>query len=106
MASFAGPIGVRPQPTRPGFVAGNHRAFDGVRMGPAAVAPKMPQSRGPQLINVPYGANAPFGEISCNPYGFVQGKMMGNHMEMSKPASQRNSTFHANKKYGHYQGFM
>lgn len=95
------------KPSRPPFVAGHYLDMNRtdhrfVGMGPAAVAPIMPKSRGPFLINTPYAANGSFGEISCNPYNYVKGKVPGDRMEMSKPASQRDSNFRLfNQKYGH-----
>lgn len=105
MAAFAGPIGIRPQPSRPPFVAGHHLDVPRHKflpMGPQAVAPIMPKTRGPFLINTPYAANGSYGEISCNPYAYIKGKVPGDRMEMSKPPSQRDSNFRLfNQKYGH-----
>lgn len=89
-----------PQPHRMPFQAGDHHAFKHT-FSPATPSYE-PRARLPFLINVPYSAKLGSTGLECNPYGFLAGKFPPTHEEMSKPASQRNSTFHNNQAYGHW----
>ncbi len=96
MASFAAPQN-HVQRHRKSFATGDHPAH--ATFGPT-VPGYTPRFRAPFLMNVPYSAKWRSNYFNSAPYGFLHGKFPPNHMEMPKPASQRNSTFHDNQVYG------
>lgn len=93
MASFAPPQNSS-QPHRRPFEAGAH---GGSAYSPS-IAPSNPRCRAPFLMNTPYSAKSQSSSLNQNPYGFIAGSFPPTHMEMSKPASQRNSAFHQGHK--------
>ena len=100
MASFAAPQN-HSQPHRKSFATGHHAAFP--TFGPT-IPSSNPRARAPHLMNVPYSAKWRPVDLNANPYGFLKGKTAGpSHMEIPKPASQRNSVFHTRKMHGDWK---
>ncbi len=96
MAAFQAPRN-HSQPHRKSFATGTHAKFP--TYGPQ-VATTEPRARAPFALNLPYSAKFRSSDFNSNPYGYLHGKFPPNHMEIPKPGSQRNSTWHNNQVYG------
>ncbi len=98
MAAFLPPQNP-PQPSRRTFGPGAQSS--GLTFGPTKLDYN-PRIRDPRMMNVPYAAKYSASSNSCHPFGYMPVKISSQHQEIPKPASERNSTFHRHREFGHW----